>query len=293
MSQSQLPPSIFDFNDPIDFLKAYFDYLKIRTPDLSVRKWSIRLGISSPEILMLIFKNKKRISLTLIPTITNSLKMSAEETQYFDLLVKHSKSINDEEKNLYAQKMAEMRAQQKMHFHTVKNLDIFSNWIYSAILEFCNLKQEVCTEKTIIDSFKIKVAPEIIEEAIEHLLDQQLLSRDEKGNLSKIPFHIISKNDIPVKSVHNYYRQTAELAKEACDIDLNEREFQCMTISLSHSDIPAYKEAIREFRKKITAMKLTHKPDQVFQLNVQFFPLTKGIAEMSPQNIIAENTLTQ
>jgi uncharacterized protein (TIGR02147 family) len=67
-----------------------------------------------------------------------------------------------------------------------------------------------------------------------------------------------------------------ELALDSLKNEARElREFNGVTLSISMDKLPLLKEKIRQFRKEINELTSNLEgADQVYQLNVQLFPLT-------------------
>jgi uncharacterized protein (TIGR02147 family) len=68
-------------------------------------------------------------------------------------------------------------------------------------------------------------------------------------------------------------RAVESLDKHASD----EREFQGLTLSVSKETYLRMKDRIRSFTDELLAMAAAEKekPDEVYQINLQMFPLTK------------------
>jgi uncharacterized protein (TIGR02147 family) len=67
-----------------------------------------------------------------------------------------------------------------------------------------------------------------------------------------------------------------KLAEEAINSGTDETNLSSVTFSISTDDFAAVQDEIRRCRRRIMEIaKESEKPDRVFQLNTQLFPLTK------------------
>ena len=79
----------------------------------------------------------------------------------------------------------------------------------------------------------------------------------------------------------NYHKQVSKLAEDAfdrCSKDL--RDISALTLGINKSDFKKIKARIQEFRKEIMDIaKNSENDDRVYQLNFQFFPVSKSREE--------------
>jgi len=81
--------------------------------------------------------------------------------------------------------------------------------------------------------------------------------------------------DIRHAAVKENHRQHLEKAKEALDsISLELREFTNLTFSMNADDVSKAKKSIRKFVDQFERDFEKKPSDQVFQLNMQLYPLT-------------------
>jgi uncharacterized protein (TIGR02147 family) len=173
----------------------------------------------------------------------------------------------------------------------VDDNDVFSHWVHMAILTMARMKNIKHTKNTIHEYLLESVSQDVINDSLERLLSLNLISYDENGYLKRSQDHTTSKNDVFKKSPHDYFEQVSELAKNGAKISADQREFQCFSLAINHEQMPAFKEVIRNFRAKVAALADTENSDQVYQFNIQFFPLTKQAPTLRShqQEVTSEN----
>lgn len=267
-------PNIYDFKNPVEYLEKIYQFFKAKDDDFSVRKWAKIMDIKSPEVLMEVMKGKKKISVVISEQLTSGLKLDSSEALYFETMVKHANAESLKEKQIFDLLLIET-AHLKGTKVLVEDQSVFSHWVHMAILSMTRVKGILCTKETIKAFLKVDVSQNQIDEAVERLLKLNLIQYNDMGSLVKNFDHTTSKNDAFQKSPHDYFEQVSDLAKDGARVSADEREFQCFSLPIRHDQIPAFKEVLRQFRAKVAAMADTDNADQVYQFNLQFFPLTE------------------
>lgn len=285
-----MKPNIYDYKDPITFLEAYYAFLKISNPPFSIRKWCKDLGISSPEFFMSCLKRKKNLNHNLVKDIAQGLSLDSQEQAYLEILINLSNATSAREKQLFEMLLAEA-GHLRGHKILVEDNSVFSHWVHMAILTMSRIKNIHCTKDTIREYLREPVSQDIINESVDRLLALNLVSYDENGSLKRHQDHTTSKNDAFQKSPHNYFEQVSELAIKGSQVPADEREFQCFSLAINHDQMALFKETIRNFRAKVAALADTNNSDQVYQFNIQFFPLTNQVTQpqlkMNGENVSA------
>lgn len=268
--------NIYEFKDPVAFLEAYYAFIKNLNPDISIRKWSKILGINSPDILSEILKRKKKLTLSLAKEVGPKLGFDSSEQLYFEVMIRIINENIFDEKQILERVLSEIKQLRGTKI-IVEDNTIFSHWAHMAILSLSRVKNIKCTKESIKDYLIDSVSHEEIAECVNRLLDLKLLIQNENGELKRFHDHTISKNDVYQKPPHNYFIQVSELAKRGSQEHAEDREFQCFSLSINHKQVPAFKEAIRNFRSKLGTLADSENSDQVYQVNIQFFPLSKKV----------------
>lgn len=276
-------PNIYDFQDAIEFLISSYEFEQSRTQDLSLRKWSKIIDIDAQN-LILIFKKKKKLSLAQSIKISLVLNLDSKETSYFEAMIKYTYEDSEKEKRLLRMVLLELR-QHTGRTVMVEDQSVFSHWVHMAIISMSKVDGFRCTQENIRDFLCDEVSQEIIDDSIERLLKLKLITQDEKGCFKKNYDNTTSKNDAYKKSPHQYFEQVAELAKKGAHSPAEEREFQCFSLAIKHEQIPMFKEMIRNFRGKVCDFAEKENSDQVYQFNIQFFPLTKRQTQNSLKTV--------
>lgn len=264
--------NIYQYKDPLAFLISCFEAEKSKTQNLSIRKWAMALNVDDQDLL-LIFKKKKKFSSALVSKLSLSLNLNSDEEAYFEAIVKLADAPTLKEKQVMELVLAELTKNRQPTVF-VEDVSVFSHWVHMAIISMSKLEGFRCNKESISNFLCDEVSPEIVDEAVERLLRLELVHYDESGSLKKNYANTTTTNDAYRKSPHQYFEQVSELAKRGVETPAEEREYQCFSLAIKRENIPLYKNLIRDFRAKVCALAESDSADEVYQFNMQFFPLT-------------------
>lgn len=104
-----------------------------------------------------------------------------------------------------------------------------------------------------------------------------LIKKHKKTNrLAPTHDRLKTPDGIASKALKKSHRQNIEQALTAIDhISLDSRDITSSTIATSPKKIKKAKEMIREFRRNLSQFLETGEKTEVFNINIQFYPLTK------------------
>jgi uncharacterized protein (TIGR02147 family) len=267
---------IFEYSDYRKYLRDLLEDRKRGNRLFSHRAVLQKMGISSTGFLANVISGRKNLTPAQVQKLAQVMKLKASEARYLECLVLFNQAKSLEEKNT---QMRRLVANQKVETKTLarKQLNLFSKWHYVVMREllyFHRLKDDYRTAaRMLIPS----ITTEEAERAVKELEDLEMLHRDAEGYCVQGENAISTGNEIRSLQVANFQVETMELAKQAMDrFPLEERDISCMTMTLSKASFDQVKAEILAFRRRLSAIAVAdEKVDQVYQCNVQFFPVTK------------------
>ena len=96
--------------------------------------------------------------------------------------------------------------------------------------------------------------------------------------VSKPALH--TQNEIADSAIRSYHEQKLDQAKRRlADTPVNDREFQSLTLLVNRDDLPHFKNKIRRFIQDCEREIGAKKVDQLYQFQIQLFPLSEPFAE--------------
>lgn len=148
------------------------------------------------------------------------------------------------------------------------------DWYYFAIVSLAQTEDFREDPEWIAKRLGIKRATVL--SALRRLEQVGLLVRNKKGELVDASTNFSTPSDIPDYAIRKRHQQHLELASESLESDeVFERDFSSMTIATTREKLKEAKVRIKEFRRNLCAFLESDEKEDVFLLNIQFFPLTK------------------
>lgn len=270
-------PVVYNYTSSLHFITDWLEYEKTWDGSLSLRKWAKILDVDTQD-LFLVMAKKKKLSSHMASKISQKLDLDTSEDTYLQVLIKY-----EDAKNLTERKVLETVLVELSPFlgQTICTNDqsVFSHWVHMAILSMLTVQGINHSEESLSKALLLDLPRNIVSEAIERLLKLEFISKNEEGFLVRNQNRVVSKNDAFKKSPHRYFQQVSELAEKAAELDVELREFQCFSMAINPENFQVYKDLIRGFREKLSALNEKEDSKQVYQFNFQAFPLSCNLKD--------------
>jgi len=272
-------PHLKHFGDYRDFLNAHFDYKKIQNKQWSYGLWAKRLGLGATSSLTKIINGEREVGSKIEQSFINYFDFSIDEASYFSDLIRLSKNAHDPcLRLLIMERMGREHPDAHLKVLDDKSFEIISNWFGLTIRELVRLRDFKEDFDWIQSRLRYEVSSQEIKETIQNLLHQGLLKRDQEGKLITSKGLLHTTNDVASSAIKKYHEQMLDIAKQSLhEVELELREFSAETLTLNVENIAEAKEVIRQFKAKFSKMFEEQEGNQTYQLQLQFFPLTKEI----------------
>jgi uncharacterized protein (TIGR02147 family) len=269
-------PSVFDFTDYRLFLKAYYDHQKRKNPAFSYRYFALKAKVNSSGLLKNVIDGKRGLGRGLIVRCAEAMKLKKREAEYFECLVDFNEARKVEEKRIFFERLLALR-KPDAHLMQANQFEFYSKWYYAAIREWIGIAPFRGDYAELARSLDPAIRPEQAEKAVRVLEDLNLIVKDPHGRFRQAQSLVTTGPEVESVGVAQYQIACMDLAKDAIDRHAAPaRDLSTLTLSLTGEGFASLKEEIVSFRKKLLALERTFPgPDRVYQLNVQFFPLTK------------------
>lgn len=234
-----------------------------KNPRYSLRAFAKTLQVSHATLSHLI-AGRRPLTSKMIQALGKSLNLSFEDLK------------------LYMDNVSELKNQQPetstYHELTADTFTVISEWYYDAIAELTHLKSFKGDIKWIAKVLGISVTEVNI--AVERLQRLELLEITKAGkwiDLSKNNSTALDP-DFTTAALKKYQKKILELSAIALDeIPKSEREHVSNTIAIQKSDVVEVKKKINSFRFRLSQylQRKDVNPNEVYQLAISFFPITK------------------
>lgn len=270
-------PSIFDYLDYRIFLKDIFNFKKQNNSLYSYRVFAGKAGFSSPNFLKLIIDGKRNLSNEGVGKVARGFELKKQERDYFENLVYMNQASNHAEKDHYYKKMMTVNGYLKSHKLDKAGYAYFSKWYYPAIREIAVFRDRNITPDEIAQSLNPGITAREAEKALDVLQELGLIMRNKEGLWEQADSVVSTGPEVKSLIITNYHKEMMKLGMEAIErYPSDERDISAVILSVKKEKFTEFKQKIIAFRKELLKLACEDKdPDQVIQINIQAFPLTK------------------
>lgn len=267
---------IFNYADYRMFLSDFYQSRKESNPNYSHRVFAQQAGLSSPSHLLMIIKGNRNLSTKTVPKFVEGLKLKGQEARYFELLVQYNQTENLEIKARHFGEMMAIRSVHKsLHPLEKERFEFLSKWYIVAVYVLVDLKSFDPNPNWIAKKLGGKITVMEAKEALATLIRLGFLTETPEG-LKQSQGAMTVPDDTKSVGVYTYHQSMLKLAAEALrTLPVPAREANGVTLAIPKDKLQQIKERIREFRKEINQLASSFEdPSDVYQLNIQFFPLS-------------------
>ena len=270
-------PSIFTYLDYRTFLHDMFLYKKGTTSSFSYRYFSKLAGFSSPNFLQLVVNGTRNLTVTSIARVAKGFKLKKPEREFFELLVFMNQASDHSEKDRYYRKMISLKAQGSLKKLETAQYEYFSKWYFPVLRELVTFGDKQQTPLQLAERLIPTVTVKEVEAALARLTDLGLIRKNESGAFEQSDRIITTGPEVKSLLIANFHREMIAKGEQSINrFPANERDITALTLSIKKSKLPELKHKIAEFRQEILKeFAGSEDADQVMQINIQAFPLTK------------------
>lgn len=269
--------SIFKYTDYRSFLHSYAHDAKRKNPRWSYGQWAMQLELKGTASLTMVINGQRRPGPLMTQRLSDFFRLKGKEREYFQDLIRLEKVKDDPRLSvLLMEQMSKIHPNQEFRVLDHKTFSAISHWHYYAIREMTRLLDFQENPNWIAKHLYFKITPREVKVAIETLLELGLLKRGSGGELEVSYGRLDTQNDVADEGIKRFHEQMISHGKEAVRfIPVEEREITASTFTMKVSNVQKAKEMIRKFKQKFCRILEEENGEQTYQINIQFFPLTK------------------
>ncbi|MGE3609534.1 MAG: DUF4423 domain-containing protein [Bacteriovoracaceae bacterium] len=250
-------------------IKEEFSRKQRTNAQYSLRAYARDLGMH-PSTLSQVMKGNRPLPLRNSPGVINSLKLGPKDkTLFMESLYRRKTSLD----NIEIEPLDERFMLDESYYKTL------AEWEHFAVLELYEIANFKATTEDIAK--KLKITLNRAEVVVNNLLNSGLLKIDEAGNLERTHSAVKTTEDVKSQALIESHKETLTMGiNKLEEVEIELRDFSSTTVAIDLEKLMEAKTIIREFRQKMSALlKDGHKTD-LYQLAIQFFPLTDSKSEL-------------
>ena len=273
-------PIISQYLDYRLYIKEYISYLQSKNKKYSQRWIAKKAGFNSPQLISMIISGHRSLSSENAQLLSYAFDLSAEEEEYFNLLIELSQTKN-------ADAQMELINKIKIHFEEgiFKELpdtgfEYLRKWYYPVIREMVIVTGFQNKPEWIARALQIEV--EEVKIAISTLLELGFLIGTDDGKLQRNEPSIKAMDYVSPMIMAKYHLQMLERSFNALSLPREFRFFDTLTVSISNKNAEKVRSILQKTIREIDLLaESSPKREDVYQLNLQFFSHTQGRLEKS------------
>jgi uncharacterized protein (TIGR02147 family) len=269
---------IYDFLDYRAFLRAYYEAAKKTRAGFSYRLFSEQAGLKSPNFLKLVIDGERNLGPETVDKVAKALGLGSKEGQYFADLVNSSQAESAVDRSRAFERVAASRRFRSARRIDALVLSYLSHWYHPAIRELAARadfsEDPVWIAKMLVPCIRASEA----KNSLSLLLELGLLTRAKNGRLTRGEVTLTTEHEVKQMGAANFHRQMMERAADSIqNIPREERDLAALTVCVSAETAAQVKQRIHAFRESLADLcDADAEPARVHQLNIQWFPLSRG-----------------
>ncbi|MBN1130894.1 MAG: TIGR02147 family protein [Chitinispirillaceae bacterium] len=283
--------SVFDYTDYRRYLADFYKEQKLATKAFSYRYFAKKAGINSVGLYKDVVEGRQNLGRALIFKFSAAMRHTKKEAEYFENLVFFNEAATVDERTLFFERMMSCQGSKARLVETTK-YEYYQKWYYSAIRALISIGRFGDSEadcRTIAATLNPRIRPEEAKKALAILERLGFIEKNRDGAFVLTSSAITTGPLKPEASmtalkVISFQKEMTALANGSLDrFGVENVNLSTLTLGISAATMTAIKEELAAVRNKIaTLAEQEREPDRVFQLNMQFFPLSdtrKGAAD--------------
>lgn len=233
-------------------------------PHYSLRAYARDLGVH-PATMSQIIKGNRPLPLKDSGRVVEKMNLGPKErTLFLESLLKSKVKLD----NIKIDDLDERFMLDESHYK------IIAEWEHYAVLDLFELKG---FEATLLEiSQRLGITENRADVVVNNLLTAGLLSAEKDATFKKVHEDVRTTEDIKSQALKDSHKEAMKMGIDKLDeIEVELRDFSSTTVAVDLDKLPEAKAIIREFRQKMSKLLRDGEKTDVFQLAIQFYPLTK------------------
>ena len=267
---------ILEYTDYRQYIADYYADRKAKTA-FSWQEFAKMAGFSSPVYLKYVSEGRFNLSEHAATRTAQAMCLADYEREFFVEMVKFDHAKNDSEKRAAFSKMVSIAESRKAKIVDGESFRFFEDWKNPVLRELAPAMPGA-KPLAMAHACRPEVSAAEISESLSFLVKANLLQKDKDGNYAQTDKVVTTgPMEFTPLAVRGLHRQMGEFALDAIEgVPQDERHFSGLTLGITREAYQEIVQKIAEFRKEIIEIATRESAtDEVYRLNVQFFPMTK------------------
>lgn len=274
---------ITEYTDYRKFMLDYYEDRKAHSV-FSWREFSNLAGFSSCSYMKVVCDGKSKLSKQGVERTAQAMGLVGFEVEYFRAMVTFCQSRSDAKKKEAFERMCSIAKNHKVRVLEERLFDYYESWKNPTLRELAPLMPGATPGELAKKCYPPVTAWEV-QETLKFLTDSGLLLKAKDGTYSQSESSITGSSEATRLAIRTAHRQMSQLAANSLELPTTERNITGVTMGISDETYDRIVHELETFRQKIISIAVADKNiNQVYRLNLQFFPLTRKVKEVPHEN---------
>lgn len=260
------------------YLSDIYNHIKANMDRYSYRTFSQTFGFGATNYLHLICKGQRALSVKAAEKVSSALQLELSRKKYLIKLAQYeSARIPIEKEKLFAE-LVQLAKKSLPSELSKEELSYFTEWYHPVIRECVNLPDFNGSKDWIAENLEAPLTPDQIEKSLKLLEQIGYIKYDPtENNYYLSSKQIRTPKEVKGLAINRYHQQMINQGREAImGVKAKRRDISAVTICISKELAEEIKLEVQKFREKILRKsELCENGEQIYQMNIQWFPFTK------------------
>ncbi|MBO7513652.1 MAG: TIGR02147 family protein [Fibrobacter sp.] len=266
---------ILEYTNYRQYIADYYADRKAKSA-FTWQEFAASAGFSSPVYLKYVSEGRFNLSEAAADRMARLMHLADYEREFFVEMVRFDHAKTDAEKRAAFSKMVSIGEAHKAKVVDAESFRFFEDWKKPVLRELAPAMPGA-KPLALAKACRPKVSAAEVAESLNFLIKANLLQKNEDGNYTQTDKVVTTgPMEFTPLAIRGLHHQMGEIALDAIEgVPQDERHFSGLTLGITRAAYEKIVKRIAEFRKEIIAIATEDSAtDEVYRLNMQFFPMT-------------------
>ena len=266
---------VFEYTGYRQYIADFYAERKVKSA-FTWREFARMAGFSSSVHLKYVSEGRFNLGEDAVERVAKAMGLGGNRLEYFRAMVAFDHAVTDNIKKEIFDRMLSIAKQSNAKVIEGDAFRYFDSWKNPVLRELAPAMPGA-KPLALARACRPKISAAEVSESLNFLVKANLLSKDADGNYVQTDKYVTAgpMEAAPV-AIRGLHRQMGEIALEAIEgVPQSERHFSGVTLGITRSAYDEIIAVIDDCRRKIIEIATRDdSTDEVYRLNMQFFPMT-------------------
>ena len=266
---------VFEYTGYRQYIADFYAERKVKSA-FTWREFARMTGFSSSVHLKYVSEGRFNLGEDAVERVAKAMGLGGNRLEYFRAMVEFDHAVTDNVKKEIFDRMLSIAKQSNAKVIEGDAFRYFDSWKNPVLRELAPAMPGA-KPLALAHACRPKISAAEVTESLNFLVKANLLSKDANGNYVQTDKYVTAgpMEAAPV-AIRGLHRQMGEIALEAIEgVPQTERHFSGVTLGITHHAYDEIIAVIDDCRRKIIEIATRDdSTDEVYRLNMQFFPMT-------------------